>query len=207
MSTGSKRFGGKAGVGFFLAVLLAALLWAPAAVSAQAVACERLGTLFGCPSTFNDASGTVTCPGTTRNESGKLKSFTATEFAPTEADSRARSAITARREAERIARERALAKCSGTSNQNSTHTLSIRTVELGPCAAEGRFFGCAATAQDIVVKARCTGKRRTVSGRLGAMTATEFATAIPEAQARARATASREGERVALERARARLRC
>lgn len=187
--------------------LLAAVVVVPAGLAFAQAACERSGPFFGCPATVNDVRVTVQCPGTGRSATGAIKSMRATEFAPTQAESLSKSNATARREAERIARDRAFAKCGRAGPGGSSHSVSVEAIEMGACGTEGRFVACTAVARNVVVRARCLNRNRTATGRLASMTATEFAFTIPEAQAKARATASREGERVALDRALARLRC
>jgi len=69
------------------------------------------------------------------------------------------------------------------------------------CALSGVFVACDATVSNVSVTIVCSGTTRSATGKLGSMTATEFAGSIAEAQTRAQATAQREATRVAGERA------
>lgn len=184
--------------GLVLAISLLGLL---VPVAAHADGCVPSGTLFSCSATVSNVQITVTCPGA-GTRTGKVGSVTATIAGATAVQAQADAVGAAQREAERVARERAFAACSsGPVTPAGGATSNIASLTNGPCHIEFGLFGCEATASGITATARCDGNAKKATGRLGAMTATSFASTIPQAQADARGIASAQGIRVATERA------
>lgn len=190
-----------------LVVSLSAILVPPAVAQTE---CIPSGAFFQCTSTLVNVSATVTCPGTTRTATGKVDFVRATESATTLSAARANAEAAARREADRIAQQRAFDRCRApvpVRTGFTIHSVTVGSVVRGVCRRFGTFDECEATAANTAVIASCTGAKRRVTGKVKLVTATEVASTASIAIDRALATARREAERIATERALARLKC